>query len=282
MGDNKSASTRTSGGGPKTSSSTIAGTKSVASTSSSIVDSILPEFVEYQEKYNRAILRGRHPRSFKMESELWSNVNKSLKRVAKVAKGRNIWNVIDEDDDHFFSGSALNTDDDDTSFGSSTRGASVATSGTRRGSQMTSNKKPNLPPKIKKHTTKINGFVVNMESKEVIQYGSRVVIQNSLGEMLCVDANDEARLKPREDIGAGDRVCFKIIDLDNYDTLGMHRTIKSIRLFSIAVTAPCQARCRFVAAQRCGSRSWTSLATTTITYGSTATSSARSSLTHPR
>lgn len=131
------------------SSVSLAGANSTSSASSCGLDSILPEFVEYQERYNRAILCGRHPRSFKMGSELWNSVNKSLLRVQKVSKGRNIWNVIDEDDETL--ASCIDSEDD-LSLGSSVGGASAtgigssssAVSGSRR-SQVASNKKPNLP-----------------------------------------------------------------------------------------------------------------------------------------
>ena len=62
----------------------------------SCVDMDMPDFDAEQERYIRAVRRGRHPISFKRKSELWYYANLTGERVDRVAKGHRLSSILAE------------------------------------------------------------------------------------------------------------------------------------------------------------------------------------------
>jgi hypothetical protein len=56
----------------------------------------IPDFASVHSHYNKAISRGRHPNSFPRKSELWYYTKLSNERLARIAKGHQFWNVIND------------------------------------------------------------------------------------------------------------------------------------------------------------------------------------------
>ena len=67
----------------------------------SFVDLDMPDFDAEQERYIRAIRRGRHPNSFKRNSELWYYANLTGSRVERVAKGHRLSSILRERESSF-------------------------------------------------------------------------------------------------------------------------------------------------------------------------------------
>jgi hypothetical protein len=72
-----------------------------------------PDFDAIHENYSKAIVRGRHPNSFKKESELWHHFRTSDERFKSIAKGKGLWQVIEETNDSNEEYKLLDTSDDE-------------------------------------------------------------------------------------------------------------------------------------------------------------------------
>lgn len=66
---------------------------------STFAESHLPDWDEQQERYIKAVRRGRHPNSFKRESELWHYVKSTNERLDRIAKGHNLGTILREKDE---------------------------------------------------------------------------------------------------------------------------------------------------------------------------------------
>ena len=168
------------------SSSSFKNIKSIGSISTlASRDSVLPEYEKLQNSLNRKVLSGRHPKSFKISSELSSQCKLSNDRVNRISKGHNIWSVIDEQSNNN-SNTTHNTNyhkHDDIGY-QSTR-------------------------------VRIKQYIIDLSNDSELSYGSDVIIITSMDEILCVDKNDCIRCKEVDDLLHDDRVVFRILNFND-------------------------------------------------------------------
>ena len=81
---------------------------------STFAESHLPDWDEQQERYIKAVRRGRHPNSFKRESELWHYVKSTNERLDRIAKGHNLGTILREKDEIYGDNDFVN--DENCSF----------------------------------------------------------------------------------------------------------------------------------------------------------------------
>lgn len=82
----------------------------------SFVDMDMPDFDAEQERYIRAVRRGRHPNSFKRKSELWYYANLTGARVDRVAKGHRLSSILSQREDSFYGSEGGSHMEDDWTF----------------------------------------------------------------------------------------------------------------------------------------------------------------------
>lgn len=159
------------------SSSSIASHSTLASR-----DSILPEYEKLQSSLDKKVLAGRHPKSFKIASELASQCKLSNERVSRISKGHSIWTVIDEQ-------TSLNN---------------------------------NMNHKIHYHQAysdyqstrvKIKQYIIDLSNDCELFYGNNVIIITSMDEILCVDNHGCIICKEVDDLKADDKIVFRILNM---------------------------------------------------------------------
>lgn len=163
--------------------------------------SISQDFNNIQKQYTRRLVRGRHPKSFPHQSELWVHCKNSLDRVNLISKGHSFWNIVEE--------------------------VHEKNRATEEELVNKTNNQPNKQAfiydesKVLNKFININGFEVNTTDEHEMTYGQRLSIMNNSGdEILCVDSNDHFRCKLVTDILPTDRICFRLLDLTNPDSMG--------------------------------------------------------------
>jgi hypothetical protein len=82
----------------------------------------LPDWDAEQERYIAAVRRGRHPTSFKRNSELWYYVQETSSRVNRIAKGHTLARILQEKDESFYGGDGDSINDNWTLDDSSVEG----------------------------------------------------------------------------------------------------------------------------------------------------------------
>jgi hypothetical protein len=167
---------------------------SVDSLSSST--STLPDFSSKHNKYTRGLLKGRHPRSFPKQSELWHHYKSSASRLDRVTKGHNLWNVVDEEEDKYEQ--ILSPTSDQES------GQPLARSGTLN---------PDIGSTRYIPKSTLHGFHVDTKGVMKMHYGMNIVLMNCSDEVLCVNKFEEVLCKAESLLEEGDEIIFKLIDL---------------------------------------------------------------------
>lgn len=172
--------------------SSVADTHSLSSCAS------LPDFSAQHHQYTRGLLKGRHPRSFPKQSELWYHYKSSAARLDRVTKGHNLWNVVEEQEEKLEQiPSPCSEHGENQAFNRSGTFASVADKGNSR--------------YIPKST--LHGMYVDTKSVMRMHYGMNIVLMNCSDEVLCVNQYDEVLCKTEAMLEDGDEICFKVIDL---------------------------------------------------------------------
>jgi hypothetical protein len=182
----------------KGSTYTNSSTLSKRTSSNFLGHSISQDFTNVQKQYTRRLVRGRHPKSFPHQSELWVHCKNSLDRVDLISKGHSFWNIVEEEHEknRFTEENKTNNQPE---------------------------KKPIIydEPEILNKFININGFEVNTTDEHEMTFGQRLSIMSHSGdEILCVDTNDHFRCKLVTDILPSDRICFRLLDLTNPDSMG--------------------------------------------------------------
>ena len=165
--------------------------------------SSLPDFHDIQKKYTKRILLGRHPRSFKRQSELWYHCNLSNESVSRINKGHKLWNVTDELDKRK----------------QEIAEANYLLSQSNSGNELVDENGVPIPimqtTEKKKVLESLNGISVDMKSAVRLHFGMNFFIMNYMDEILCVNKFDEVLCKPQNKLLQSDKITFKLIDLDD-------------------------------------------------------------------
>lgn len=82
----------------------------------------MPDWDEKQERYIKALRRGRHPASFKRESELWYYVKATNDRLDRIAKGHNLGTILREKDELYYGDGDFSINDENWEFDESSFG----------------------------------------------------------------------------------------------------------------------------------------------------------------
>lgn len=149
------------------------------------------DFQSIHNNYTRGLLKGRHPRSFPRQSELWHHYKSSSKRLERVSKGHKLWNILDEIEDEHHQ-DRLSPD------------AKPKRNVGAHFNDLSSSYIPKEP---------LHGLNVDLKGIFRMHYGMNVVIINSLDEVLCVNQHREVMCKTEEQLENTDEICFKIVDL---------------------------------------------------------------------
>ena len=157
--------------------------------------STLPDFASQHTKYTRGLLKGRHPRSFPKQSELWHHYKASASRLERVVKGHNLWNIIDEEDK--FEHQMLSPLSDTESTKTLIRQPSI---------------NPDVGTRYIPKST-LHGFHVDTKGVMKMHYGMNIVLMNCSDEVLCVNKFEEVLCKPESLLEDEDEIIFKIVDL---------------------------------------------------------------------
>eukprot|EP00602_Paraphysomonas_sp_CaronLab_P004899 CAMPEP_0185026632 /NCGR_PEP_ID=MMETSP1103-20130426/10970_1 /TAXON_ID=36769 /ORGANISM="Paraphysomonas bandaiensis, Strain Caron Lab Isolate" /LENGTH=863 /DNA_ID=CAMNT_0027560281 /DNA_START=92 /DNA_END=2683 /DNA_ORIENTATION=- len=158
------------------------------------LNSTMPDFQSVHNTYTRGLLKGRHPRSFPRQSELWHHYKSSSKRLERVTKGHKLWSVIAEsEEDVHATASKMNTELNQQKRNTSSKYSEVGSS---------------YIPKEPLH-----GLHVDLKGSFRMHYGMNIVLMNSLDEVLCVNQHHEVMCKTEDQLEYGDEICFKLIDL---------------------------------------------------------------------
>lgn len=168
--------------------------KSSLSPSRSFSSSSVPSFSDSYNKYTKQLLKGRHPRSFPRHSELWHYYDESTRRLENCLKGRDLWNVIDTEDDEHSHMTASVSDEP---------------------------KERPLSTPINNQTGIYRGITVDLKGSLRMHYGMTIVVMNVLGQILSVKPyrdesgieSFEIQCKNPELLAVEDRFCFKLLDL---------------------------------------------------------------------
>ena len=78
---------------------------------STYAESHMPDWDAKQERYIKAVRRGRHPASFKRESELWYYVKSTNDRLDRIAKGHTLGTILREKEDMYYGDDNFSVDD---------------------------------------------------------------------------------------------------------------------------------------------------------------------------
>ena len=145
-------------------------------------DSILPEYEKLQSSLNKKVLAGRHPKSFKIASELASQCKLSNERVSRISKGHNIWTVIDEQ-------TKMN---DNINHKIHYNHAYSDYQSTR---------------------VRIKQCIIDLSNDCELFYGNNVIIITSMDEILCVDNHGCITCKEVDDLKHDDKIVFRILNI---------------------------------------------------------------------
>mmetsp|Transcript_24802 Transcript_24802/g.25431 ORF Transcript_24802/g.25431 Transcript_24802/m.25431 type:complete len:811 (-) Transcript_24802:16-2448(-) len=149
------------------------------------------DFQSIHNNYTRGLLKGRHPRSFPRQSELWHHYKASSKRLERVSKGHKLWNILDEIEGEHHQAKLSPDIKPKRNVGSNFN-------------DLSSSYIPKEP---------LHGLNVDLKGIFRMHYGMNVVIINSLDEVLCVNQHREVMCKTEEQLENTDEICFKIVDL---------------------------------------------------------------------
>lgn len=193
------------------------GSGSVMTASSS-----LPDFSSQHSKYTRGLLKGRHPRSYPKQSELWHHYKASAARLDRVTKGHNLWNIMDEEEEKFDNMSLelsqltpISNGGDMSPGGIGSRlgplNSDMGGTGMTGMTGMTGAGSVGGSRYIPKST--LHGFHVDTKGVMKMHYGMNIVLMNCSDEVLCVNKFQEVLCKSEALLEDGDEIIFKVIDL---------------------------------------------------------------------
>lgn len=218
----------------------------------------MPDFKSQKDRYTKAVRRGRHPISFKRSGELWYFAEETKKRLNRVASGQRLLDVIDDIeakdgirfdlDDWSVGGGSVGSQESlgNTSLmkpGSpvgervntreSTRSTGNPITDVLSGVNLLAPKRAKLAPlqqdvKKEKDSSKeddlinfqMNGVHIDVRRHTQLNYGNFVVLLNEHNECLCVDKDSRVRIKTKDQLLEEDRMCFKLVDLNDYHNPG--------------------------------------------------------------
>lgn len=180
-----------------------------------VIENKLPAyFGVHASRAQNALIKGKHPRALKKDSELWHYAEISNNRQARVGRGHSFRNVLDEENVHqTLPLTGEEGDDDPSSVGKTAE----------------EEEKDNQMETIMKNTT------INRKLKEIFQsqvsddlelkvdfqhshqvyFGMTCIIMNYNKEVLFVNRHNELRCKALSKVTKQDRIKFKIVDIQN-------------------------------------------------------------------
>lgn len=175
----------------------------------------IPNFDELHEKYRKGVIRGRHPNSFRKDSEIWYRVHESSSRVNLVKSGCSIDSALDRtlrsQNEIKLNNSSVNL----TTNGSSIRRVSLADT---LPSLSLDYKKDLLDSSVKESHRSIAGVYLDIRDDVPIKYNGRYTLINKLDEVLCIDKKNKVKCKLPAELSSTDKFVFVLIHMHEAST----------------------------------------------------------------
>jgi hypothetical protein len=198
----------------------------------------LPEYFGVKaKKQQMSIIKGRNPKSLPTDDELWHYSRVSNERHKQVRGGKGFWKTLNDSASsqkirHTSSRDTADSHKDDDSTQDHAMplpvfspGAKTAMLGSRPGTAQTNVssvdpslfKASSLQAQLKNLSNSANDLKLKVDflHRSLIHYNMTCIIMNYNEEVIYLDKYNELRVKPLSEVKNGDRVKFKVTDVNN-------------------------------------------------------------------
>jgi hypothetical protein len=198
----------------------------------------LPEYFGVKaKKQQMSIIKGRNPKSLPTDDELWHYSRVSNERHKQVRGGKGFWKTLNDSASsqkirHTSSRDTADSHKDDDSTQDHVMplpvfspGAKMPMLGSRPGTAQTNVssvdpslfKASSLQAQLKNLSNSANDLKLKVDflHRSLIHYNMTCIIMNYNEEVIYLDKYNELRVKPLSEVKNGDRVKFKVTDVNN-------------------------------------------------------------------